>query len=307
MRWMVGLCLVSVGCAAGAEMRPRGRRNAVRIDALEKRIAVLEGSDPSSLTPPAAPSPRPSKQPADVTMLEERVDELQARIAALQAELAKRPKHPGPPPSPSRPALDPAQHYAVPVDDSPSIGPAIAPVTMVAAVQFPEPYTNRVWPTLVQLHGEYAKDLRIVFKSFIVHPKATASSIAACAAAHQRRLDKMAEAIFMAASDGAGLREVPDTELRELARGLRLDLKQYDRDLVTCTAAQPRDVAMFTKLGQGAVPVFWINGRPLSGAQPIEAFRAVIDEERTAAAADKARGGKPADYYERITGAKPNP
>lgn len=296
---MVGLCLVSVGCAAGAEMRPRGRRNATRIDALEKRMVTLESA--------SAESGVTGDPPPLVRALAEKIDRLEARIDDLQVQLAKRPT---PPPAPSAPRyaqLDQAQHYQVPVDDSPSIGPAIAPVTIVAAVQFPEPYTNRVWPAIVTLHREYPKDLRIVFKSFIVHPKSTASSIAACAAAYQRRLDKMAEAIYMAATDNGGMREVPDTELRELARSLRLDLKQYDRDVTTCTAALTRDVAMFTKLGQGAVPVFWINGRPLSGAQPIEAFRAIIDEEKTAAAADKARGGKPADYYERITGAKPNP
>jgi len=36
------LCVVAMGCAAGAEMRPRGKRNSVKIEALEKRIATLE-------------------------------------------------------------------------------------------------------------------------------------------------------------------------------------------------------------------------------------------------------------------------
>ncbi|GEM_PF-5601770 len=36
------LCVMAIGCAAGAEMRPRGKRNSVRIEALEKRIVTLE-------------------------------------------------------------------------------------------------------------------------------------------------------------------------------------------------------------------------------------------------------------------------
>lgn len=36
------LCVMAIGCAAGAEMRPRGKRNSVKIEALEKRIANLE-------------------------------------------------------------------------------------------------------------------------------------------------------------------------------------------------------------------------------------------------------------------------
>lgn len=39
---VVALCVLGIGCAAGAEMRPRGKRNSVKIEALEKRIATLE-------------------------------------------------------------------------------------------------------------------------------------------------------------------------------------------------------------------------------------------------------------------------
>jgi predicted DsbA family dithiol-disulfide isomerase len=59
------------------------------------------------------------------------------------------------------------------------------------------------------------------------------------------------------------------------------------------------------KLGQRGVPAFWINGRHLSGAQPIESFRKLIDEEREKWKADKAKGGKLATYYDRITNAAP--
>jgi hypothetical protein len=41
MRWMLVLCVVA-GCAAGAEMRPRGKRNSLRIEKLEKRMGELE-------------------------------------------------------------------------------------------------------------------------------------------------------------------------------------------------------------------------------------------------------------------------
>jgi len=290
-------------------------------------VFVIACSGAANRPPPADPAPAPSTGEAQLDvrlrelergfatnkqLLQDRIDALEVELDACRARPIAAAAAPAPPPRP-RPSLDPAQHYLVPTDESPSVGPAAAPVTMVAAVQFPEPYTHRAWPTISALRTEYAKELRIVFKSFIVHPRATASSIAACAAGHQRRLAQMEGAIYTAASDAApgqpstGLRELDDVELRELARGLRLDLKLYDRDLATCTSALTRDVAMFGKLGQSAVPVFWINGRPLSGAQPIEAFRKMIDEERTAAAADRASGGRADDYYERITGAKPNP
>lgn len=88
MRWIaVGLVLV-MGCAAGAEMRPRGRRNAVRIDALEKQIA----SQPSD---------------ARTKALEEKVLELEERIGVMTIQIERLSQQPVtaappslPPPSP---------------------------------------------------------------------------------------------------------------------------------------------------------------------------------------------------------------
>jgi protein-disulfide isomerase len=302
MRGMAVVCLVTMGCAAGAEMRPRGRRNAVRIDALEKRVAALEAHG----APPAAAQ----VEAGSPHLLEDKIAKLQLKIEALQAQL-DRPAAATPPvipPSrPMRPGLDENRAYPVPLDDSPASGAATAPVTIVAALQFPEPYTHRVFPTLVQLRATYKKQLRIVVKTFVVHPRATASSIAACAAGYQDRLAKIEDAIYTAATDQGSMREVGDAEAREIARSLHLDLKQYDQDVVTCTAALTRDAAMFKNLGQNGVPGFWINGRPLSGAQPLESFKRVIDEELVKAKSDQASGGKPADYYERVTREKPNP
>ena len=57
-------------------------------------------------------------------------------------------------------------------------------------------------------------------------------------------------------------------------------------------------MAELTKFGVGATPVFFINGRFLSGAQPFPAFAALIDEELAKAKAAVKAGTKPAKYYE---------
>lgn len=46
-----------------------------------------------------------------------------------------------------------------------------------------------------------------------------------------------------------------------------------------------RDIDEVTKLGMSGTPAFFINGRLLSGAQPLEKFVQVIDEELALAAA----------------------
>jgi predicted DsbA family dithiol-disulfide isomerase len=52
-----------------------------------------------------------------------------------------------------------------------------------------------------------------------------------------------------------------------------------------------------SKLGVRGTPAFFINGRYLSGAQPIESFKAVIDEELKKADEAIKGGVKAEDYY----------
>jgi protein-disulfide isomerase len=61
------------------------------------------------------------------------------------------------------------------------------------------------------------------------------------------------------------------------------------------------DQALAAKFGAQGTPGFFINGRPLRGAQPKEAFKAVIDKEIQAADAALKRGVKPADLYAELT------
>lgn len=78
MRWMPVVGVVSVlvtACGAGAEMRPRGRRNSLRIDALDDRISAIEGRKDSVLS--GGPT-RP---------LEQRVRELEDQLKQATAQV----------------------------------------------------------------------------------------------------------------------------------------------------------------------------------------------------------------------------
>lgn len=282
-------CLVAMGCAAGAEMRPRGKRNAVRIDKLERRVAAVEGR-----TPGAAPAAHRSSH------LDARVGSLEARLARIEDKLDRLAQQPAPSPSPSgyqRP--DPNKVYVVPLDDSPAVGPTDAPVTIVASVQFPEPYTHRVWPTLAQLRKDYGRELKMVFKTFVVHPYAVRSSIAACALAYQGVLDPAEPLIYDTANNTPG-RQLDDAALEDIAKSLGVNLKQYRRDLATCEAGHKRDEVTLKALGQSGVPAFWINGRMLSGAQPIESFKRVIDDEFAKWKVAKQGGARAQTYYDSL-------
>ena len=54
------------------------------------------------------------------------------------------------------------------------------------------------------------------------------------------------------------------------------------------------------KVGAGGTPAFFINGRFLSGAQPFEAFAALVDEGKAAAQKLIDAGTPRAQVYEKI-------
>jgi predicted DsbA family dithiol-disulfide isomerase len=67
----------------------------------------------------------------------------------------------------------------------------------------------------------------------------------------------------------------------EHAKKLGLDVAQFEKDLDAPEVKQvvDRDVALAEQLEIRGTPGFFINGRFLSGAQPLAAFKSVIDEE----------------------------
>ena len=64
------------------------------------------------------------------------------------------------------------------------------------------------------------------------------------------------------------------------AMNLKLDRDRFERclDRRTFRAAVEADFAEGRELGVRSTPTFLINGKPLVGAQPIETFRAAIDD-----------------------------
>ncbi len=301
MRWAVLVALA--GCAGGA--------------GLDHRVTVLENKPPP---PPdqthelavleariAEQKQALDAQQGEIAQLQKIVHELGDQLADLQADsqppLVPAPELAPPPPAPGpRGTLDPAKVYAVTLDDAPRFGLPDAAVTLVAAVQFPEPYTHKSWPVLTQLRTEYGKELRLVVKSYVVHSQANDSTIAACAVGKQgKHLDAFEQQLYDKAM-GAGPRVWFDAaQSRELAKSLGVDLAKFDKDVAgSCKTGVASDQKLFQRLGQSATPTFWINGRPLSGAQPIDAFRKIIDDERQKVAADRKAGNRTATFYDRV-------
>ncbi|MGE5124909.1 MAG: thioredoxin domain-containing protein [Betaproteobacteria bacterium] len=182
--------------------------------------------------------------------------------------------------------------YRVPVDlaDAPVRGNPKAPVTVVEFSDFQCPYCVRARPTVARVREAYGDKLRWVFRHFPLsfHQYAEKAGEAAACAGDQGRFWEMHDRLW---ANHAKL-EVPD--LKAYAAALGLDPAAFDRCLDSGRHAGlvDRDLQAGASYGVSGTPAFFVNGRPLIGAQPFEAFQQVIDDElRRAGVA--AAGGAP--------------
>lgn len=119
--------------------------------------------------------------------------------------------------------------------------------------------------------------MRLVFKNLplAIHPNSPGAHRAAEAAHRQGKFWGMHDRIF--ANQGS----LDVESYRRYARELGLDMERFESDMAApeVQAAIDRDKKQAAALQVRGTPGFFINGRFLSGAQPLEAFKAIIDSE----------------------------
>ncbi len=201
-----------------------------------------------------------------------------------------------PTPAGQRPPVSPTV-YKVPVLDSPTAGPEDALVTLVEFSDYECPFCARANDTVKQLQQRYGDRLRVVMKHHPLanHPRARPAALAAMAAEAQGRFWEMHEVLF------ANARALSDDDLERHARSVGLDLTRWNRDRADPRLAERirQDEALAVKLGATGTPAFFVNGRFISGAQPLGVFSSVVDEELAKAEALVKTGVRPAEVYAR--------
>jgi protein-disulfide isomerase len=207
-----------------------------------------------------------------------RLDQLEEKIGSAAAARPARPDQAQRPQGP-----DPQAVYKVPLGDSYAKGPDTAKVTIVEWSEFQCPFCTRVLPTMDQLRKDYGDDVRVVFKHnpLPMHNRAMAAAQASEAAGKQGKFWEMHDLLF------ANQKELTDENFEKWAKELNLDVAKFKADMEDPAIKKKitDDQQLGGRLGARGTPAFFINGRFLSGAQPVEAFKKIIDEEM--AKADK--------------------
>lgn len=193
--------------------------------------------------------------------------ESQEPSAATQSETAQR--------------IDVERHDA---NDPTAVGALDAPVVMVTYSDYQCGYcakwANEALPSLLTSYVESGQ-LRIEYRDIMFFGENSRQSAElAVAAGKQGKYQEFHDAIF---AKGATAKDADYSEagLKDLAERIDVDAEQFIEDAkhtdTVSLVQQNHDEA--NTLGVTGTPTFVINGRPIIGAQPLEAFVQVIDEE----------------------------
>ena len=168
------------------------------------------------------------------------------------------------------------------VAGEPSKGSENAAVTIVKFEDFHCSFCKQVQPTFNKLLSQYNGKVRLVHKDLpleSLHPQARQAAEAARCAHEQGKFWEYHDKLY-ANSPKAGT-----DELKSYAKEVGLNVDLFDRCLASgkYKAVVQQDLKEGAQLGLTGTPTFFINGREISGNQPLEAFEAIIDEELVAA------------------------
>lgn len=150
--------------------------------------------------------------------------------------------------------------HEIPVNGSPTSGPANAPITIVEFSDFECPYCAKRVPELQRIMAKFPNKVKVVFKHFPLSfhknaPPAHAASIAA------QKQGKFWQYRFQLAPFYRNLNEA---KFLKVARDLGLDMEKFKKDMQLAGANQAKidqDMALGAQVGVRGTPTFYVNGK----------------------------------------------
>jgi protein-disulfide isomerase len=159
----------------------------------------------------------------------------------------------------------------------PAKGPEGAPVTIVEFSDFQCPFCSKAKETADKVVANYAGKVRLVFRDYPLpfHDKALKAAEAGQCANDQGKFWELHDEMF------AHQDKLSPDDLKDSAKKLGLDASKFDAclDGGKYSALVQQSIKAGQSAGVSGTPAFFINGRMISGAQPFERFKEVVDEE----------------------------
>jgi len=168
----------------------------------------------------------------------------------------------------------------IPVETAgqPARGPADAPVNLVEFSDFQCSFCKTLSATLGRVQKDFDAQVRLVFRQFPlsgIHPEAQKAAEASLCAGEQGRFWEMHNLLFQEQN------RLQPEDLKAKAAVLKLNTDAFGECLASGKYADriQQDILEGTRAGVTGTPALFINGRPLSGAQPYEEIARIIQDE----------------------------
>ncbi|MEO8256782.1 MAG: thioredoxin domain-containing protein [Acidobacteriota bacterium] len=178
--------------------------------------------------------------------------------------------------TPVRIMLEPPRQ-TVSAGKSPAKGSASAPVEVIEFADFQCPFCLAAAPTVKKVMDTYGDRVRLVYRNYPLpnHPQAQPAAEAAQCANEQGQFWPYHDRLFAEAG------KLSDADLKKAAADLGMNAPRFNAcvDERRYKSVVDADQREGTEAGVNGTPAFFVNGRLLSGAQPFEAFKRIIDEE----------------------------
>lgn len=200
---------------------------------------------------------------------------------------------------------DVAARTCPPIGSSPVRGATDALVTIVEFSDFECQFCKVAQPTLETLLTRFGGDARLVWKNFplSMHPRALPAAnfaLEARAKGGDTSFWKVHDLLF------ADQKNLDDEGLESVAKRAGLDgekmLEAVQRSAHKATIAA--DMEQGKRLGVRGTPSFFVNGRQVAGALPLEKFQAVVQEELDVARRLVKSGTPRSRVYDAVCGAR---
>ena len=192
----------------------------------------------------------------------------------------------------------PHVRFKVSLDEAPTRGPDDAPITLVMFSDFECPFCGKAIELVHELEREYDGKIRFVYKAFPIdrHPYAMLAALIGHSAVAQGKFWAFHDLLYSG-------RRLDESVILGYVAQAKLDADQIEAELARLEYGPElrHDLRQAKRLDVRSTPTFFINGRPLVGAQPKAAFEAVIDEELSLAKAWRKEGIAAADIYDYAT------
>lgn len=159
-----------------------------------------------------------------------------------------------------------------------SKGAEQAKVVIIEFSDFQCLFCASVQLTLDRVMELYGDRVRLIYRHFPltkIHPYALKAAVAAEAAGNQGKFWEMHDKLYQ------NQEKLTDDDLRRYAQELGLDIKRFDKDLDSPQLQEKvlKDKEDGLKAGVSGTPAFFINGIYISGNQPFEKFKELIEAE----------------------------